>query len=379
MSYLSKSRLLVAMYMSGGFFISNPAVASNQFIDPVDGRLDASQFILDNAAGFLPVPIMITDPAVGMGGGGALLFFHESAERKARREAGEQVADVPASVSGLVGLSTENGTKVYGAFHSGNWLNDRVRYMGGLFKADVNLVYNFPALGTDASINTEGNYFFQELDIRLGDSNVFFGAGYTYMNSVSTFTDMKDIEGEIPSPESKDADLSLKLTYDSRNNQIAPKTGTHAGLKWNGHRKTLGGDHNFNRYHAYVQNYQRLTDKWGLALRGDYKTLDGEAPFYSSPYVEMRGIAAMTMRNDNAALMEAELSYDIDDRWTVLTFAGIATAYDHQKNLRDANWSTTGGGGFRYLIARQLGITSGLDVAQGPKETALYIQFGSAW
>ncbi|GAL31626.1 outer membrane protein [Vibrio maritimus] len=72
----------------------------DNFIDPKDGRLDGSQFILDNAVGFLPVPLTVTDPAVGVGGGAALLFFHESEERKQKRLAGEEVKDIPASTSG---------------------------------------------------------------------------------------------------------------------------------------------------------------------------------------------------------------------------------------------------------------------------------------
>ena len=38
-----------------------------------------------------------------------------------------------------------------------------------------------------------------------------------------------------------------------------------------------------------------------------------------------------------------------------------------------------GGVGFRYLIARKLGLYSGIDVARGPETTALYLQVGSAW
>ena len=38
-----------------------------------------------------------------------------------------------------------------------------------------------------------------------------------------------------------------------------------------------------------------------------------------------------------------------------------------------------GGAGFRYLIARKLGLYTGIDVARGPETTAFYIQVGSAW
>ena len=47
------------------------------FRDSEDGRFDMSRWLLDRK-GFLPVPIIITEPAVGFGGGLAPMFFSES-------------------------------------------------------------------------------------------------------------------------------------------------------------------------------------------------------------------------------------------------------------------------------------------------------------
>jgi hypothetical protein len=40
---------------------------------------------------------------------------------------------------------------------------------------------------------------------------------------------------------------------------------------------------------------------------------------------------------------------------------------------------TTGGGGFRYELARRYKLHMGVDVAFGPDGPAFYVQFGSAW
>lgn len=53
----------------------------DKFIDPKDGEFDASDWLL-HQRGFLPVPIIVTEPAVGYGGGAALLFFHQSMDEK---------------------------------------------------------------------------------------------------------------------------------------------------------------------------------------------------------------------------------------------------------------------------------------------------------
>jgi hypothetical protein len=35
--------------------------------------------------------------------------------------------------------------------------------------------------------------------------------------------------------------------------------------------------------------------------------------------------------------------------------------------------------GFRYLIARRLGLYVGMDYARGPDDDAIYLQVGGAW
>ena len=61
----------------------------------------------------------------------------------------------------------------------------------------------------------------------------------------------------------------------------------------------------------------------------------------------------------------------------VLGGVGRAASADDKLSKAKDRWS--GGGGFRYLIARQLGFQTGIDVARGPEEWAFYLQFGSAW
>ena len=47
-----------------------------QMKDPEDGKFDVSQYLLDNLVGFLPIPLIITEPAVENGLGLAGAFFH---------------------------------------------------------------------------------------------------------------------------------------------------------------------------------------------------------------------------------------------------------------------------------------------------------------
>lgn len=353
----------------------------DQFFDPQDGQLDASQWIFNNSHGFLPIPIIITEPAVGVGAGAALLFFHETEEQKNMRLTDPEAAkNIPLSATGVIGAATSNGTYLTGAFHSGNWMNDRVRYFGGLFGASINLDYYAGDLEEPNKLNMKGLVFTQDIDVRIADSNFFVGGSYTFLNSDSNL----DIKGLIPEVdqlalESSDADIGIKLTYDNRNNQITPNSGTKAGLEYNVHNNKLGGDFDYQITHAYINNYNKVFDKWGIALRADSKSIDGDAPFYARPSLDMRGMPAMRYQGDDTVLAEAEISYDINQRWTLLGFAGAGKAIDKGQSFEEAETLNMQGAGFRYLIARQLGMKTGIDIAKGPEEWTMYIQFGTAW
>ena len=54
-------------------------------IDPEDGMLDGSRYLSEVPQGFLPIPMVITEPAVGAGLGMGAVFFHESEEQKKQR------------------------------------------------------------------------------------------------------------------------------------------------------------------------------------------------------------------------------------------------------------------------------------------------------
>jgi len=93
------------------------------FKDPEDGRFDTSRWLVGRK-GFLPVPLVITEPAVGYGGGLALAFFHRPpGAAPDAAQIGEQVA--PPSISVVMAAGTENGTKIAGAGHLGIWRRDR--------------------------------------------------------------------------------------------------------------------------------------------------------------------------------------------------------------------------------------------------------------
>ena len=76
--------------------------AASRLVDPQDGWLDVSGF-LDSVYGFVPVIVPITEPAVGYGAAGALVFI----DRKPPDSEGRYQRP---NITAVGGLRTENGT-----------------------------------------------------------------------------------------------------------------------------------------------------------------------------------------------------------------------------------------------------------------------------
>lgn len=104
-----------------------------------------------------------------------------------------------------------------------------------------------------------------------------------------------------------------------------------------------------------------------------------EAPFYQSPYVQMRGIRAMRYQGEKTFQGEAELRWGVTPRWILLGFGGAGRAINDDPEFDSRETVYSKAAGFRYLISRRFGLHAGMDIAWGPEETVFYLVFGSAW
>ncbi len=386
--------LLCGVLLIGGFVTTTARAnwLTDTLIDPADGKLDASKYLAEKK-GFLPVPIIITEPAVGYGLGVAAVFFHDPLAGKT--PPGEEFEPNPdldgnlksPSVSALFGGYTENETWFAGGMHHGIWKDDNIRYTGVLVRANVNM--KFYGLGGGSGIfgdkplkfNTEADYLLQQLLFRWKESNILAGLKYTYLNTDNTFNTSSLLPGiGLPDIEfsSTSAGLGAVLQYDGLNNPITPSRGVKAELSAMDYGDTWGGDSDFQKYRLFAHYWVPLGKKWVVGLRGDGSTINGDAPFYEYPFIDMRGIPAMRYQGEETLVGEVEAHYDVTPRWSVLGFVGVGKAYSDQRSGQSTTVNSQGVG-FRYLIARRFGMRAGIDVAWGPEDTAFYIQVGSAW
>ena len=357
----------------------------DSFLDPKDGKFDVSNYLIERK-GFLPVPIITSDPAIGYGGGAALLFFHESEEDAAKQDdiSGDDVLSLPPSVSFAAGFYTENESWAGAAGHSGSWKNDSIRYLGAAGGADLNLKYYGAGLSDSAdsnpfSFSIKGLFLFQELTLRYKTSNFFLGGRYTFLSTDNKFDDgVQDIPGVSPDTiESKDGGLGLIARYDSRDNTLSPNSGMLNELIVSRFDSFFGSDFSYTQAAAKSLSWWQLLPKLNLGVRVDGRYTSGDAPFYALPYIDMRGIPALRYQGESVLVTEIEPRWDVTDRWSLVGFVGSGWTDSGSEGEQNYTGEIAGGGGFRYLIARRLGLRTGLDVAVGPEETVLYIAVGS--
>jgi hypothetical protein len=362
-----------------------PALAAGQtkggvFRDPEDGHLDMSEWLLTKK-GFLPIPIIITEPALGYGGGLVLAFFSQPLGAGA----GEGHKVSPPLIAAAAAFYTSDGSAGGGAFLFYPFRHDQFRYLGALGGAALNLdFYGFdpegPLADNPVGYTLDPKFLVQRLQGRIKSTPLFAGLHYLYMNTKTTF--------DVALPEAiPERDLKLgigglgtSLEYDTRDNLLDARRGMDITASGTWYQKAFGSDLPFERYQVQGLFYWQPESRFGYGLRVDTRFSSSDAPFFMKPFLSMRGLASGQYSNDVTLLTEGELRFAVDPRWTILGFGGGGRVGETLGDLGSAPTVGAGGLGFRYLIARKLGLGSGVDFALGPGgEFAFYIQAGSAW
>jgi hypothetical protein len=394
-----RRKILIFLFISSSIliFVSPVPYACagdimEKFTDPVDGNFDVSNWLLDRK-GFLTVPIIITEPAVGYGGGLGLIFFHESLSEKEAQvkadfqedEVNKEVKLLPPSISGVAGAKTENNSWFLGGFHFGSWKKDQIRYLGGLGKVSANIT--FYGRGESSRItngfdyNVKGWGALQELKFRIEKSDVFVGGKFIYYDIKNTF-DFSQRPADIEEWELDYRNLGLGFVfeYDSRDNIFTPRQGTNTSISvmlYNGE----GKDSETREYQMtdISNRWYRgmLSDRIIIGWRAEANLSSGGVPFYALPSISLRGIPVARYQGKHVIETEIEAMYLFSGRWGVVPFGGVGRTADSISDFGESKNLWAGGVGIRYLIARRLKLMYGIDIARGPEDWVFYIQVGS--
>lgn len=357
---------------------SPPAEVESYWTDPEDGWFDISRF-LEHPQGFLPIVIPITEPALGYGAVVGAAFLDP------REEAGAEGWARP-NITFASGMWTEDGSDGYFGGNSSLWREGNLQTLigGGSMGLELSLhgIGEDPALGDDPlDYRLDVDAIVGEARQRLGESDWWLGLRFAYAGATV------DFEGSaigIPGVDPGDDDVTLAgpaltLRYDSLDNMFSPTRGWLGDTSVSVYDDIFGATQDFQIFQQVLLGHWPLSESFFLGAKGQLNASFGETPFFARPYVHLRGVPALRYQGEQAASAEAELRWEFHPRISLTGFAGAGAAWTELEEVEREQGAWSGGLGARYLISRKFGLLCGLDVAQGPEDTAVYVQFGNAW
>jgi hypothetical protein len=353
--------------------------------DSLDGKFDLSDYLM-TAGGFIPIPIIITEPALGGFGAGIVPVFIKKRSPYRDMVGNKQIiSPVAPDVTGAAFAYTANNTWFTGAFRSGTFVKSRIKYIGFVGYGNVNMTFyhTFSTTGEkEFKFNTKALPVFLQAMRRIGRSNWYAGLRYLFVSTKmsyaadSTFSHEFVKEADLNSITSQ---LGAIVEMDSRDNGFTP----NRGVKLHGDammsQQFIGSDNNYWRINYYMYAYQPIGKKMVAGLRLDGQQAFGDVPFYSEPFTDMRGIPAARYQGMIDLLAEGEIRWDVVKRWSLMLFGGTGSAFDDWGELSNTKWNGSFGAGFRYLLARTFKLRVGVDIARGPDTWAYYLVFGTNW
>ncbi len=357
--------------------VFGPRLAWSDFFDPRDGQFDLSKF-LAMPRNFLPVPVVVTEPAVGYGGGIVGMFL------RPRHAAGDEGFARP-DISAVGAIATENGTWMALAGDSSKWLDGRLRTLAGAATGLVNL--DFYGLSGDATSRDVAVRYTLAMSGALLQANWqvapkspwAVGLRYLYaeveprLRDQPLFPNLADrVRVNLSTP-------AAVLEYDTRDSLFTPTNGIYAESSYFVSRESFGASVDFERFDQTLLGWHPVRDDVFLGARGLYTWTSEGTPFFMRPFVQLRGVPAMRYQGDDAGSVEVEARWQFHGRWSVVGFGGAGRAWTSNSRGSFTQSVGAGGAGVRYELASRFGMHVGIDVAASPGTRAVYLVVGNAW
>lgn len=347
------------------------------FLDPRDGQFDISS-MLEKPHGFLPIPVVITEPAIGYGGGLFGMFL------RPREDAGDAGWSRP-DISAIGGIGTENGTRAAFGGDVSRWFDGRLKTLAGIGSGRVNL--DFFGLGlASPSLDEPARYTLQfhgalaQANWQLEPKSPWsVGLRYVYADVDPSLRETPAFPLAAPNARVTVSAPTAILEYDSRDNVFTPLRGVYAESALLTSREALGSTDNFERFEQILIGYCPLADRMTLGARASYAWSSDGTPFFLRPYIGLRGVPAMRYQGDQVASLELEGRWQFHGRWSLVAFGGGGWARSNGDAFSATRTVGSGGVGFRYELASKFGLHVGADVAHSAGTTAIYLQVGNAW
>jgi hypothetical protein len=358
----------------------SPAATKQSIMkDTLDGKLDFSRFLID-AKGFIPMPFIITEPALGSIGLAIVPIFLTP-----KKKPPGYTGYIPPDITAGFAMYTANKSWMVGGMRIGIIPSKGIKYRIGGGLADINLSFfrELPNVGEkefEFSIKTVPLLFSFSKRV-LKQQDVYLGLQYFFAKNELTalFKDSLPNDIQPSSFESNIGSLGLFTDWDKRNSFFTADKGFRVNILYTLNDSWTGSDFEYQKLSGALNWFIPFQKNWISGFRAEVNQVFGNPPFYALPSLALRGVPAVKYQGYTTALLETEQRFDFNLRWSAVAFAGVGKAFQRDESASESQAAYNVGGGFRYLIARAFKIRAGVDIAAGPGSVGWYIVFGHNW
>lgn len=236
---------------------------------------------------------------------------------------------------------------------------------------------NFPRIRINA---------FRRISPSMNRGKIYAGIRYQYEDYQVTSVEPGGLlaSGTVPGGlGSRLSGAGLGLFYDSRNAIFFPSKGLVADIAYLNQHQLLGSNVRFDRYTADVSSYHALSSHAILALNYFVSFTAGVAPFNALSLLggtrRMRGYYEGRYRDQNAALLQSELRFDLYKRLGGVIFGSVGILGNSQSVLQPTEPKLAYGAGLRFTVNRRDHINIRLDYGLGRQSSGFYLTIGEAF
>ena len=334
----------------------------------------------DEGSTLIPLPIVFYQPETGLGFGASAILYYRM---KAADDAGPRSSLAP------IAIYTTKKQVILAVWSEMYLSRDRWRISSELSYS--NFPTSFWGLGNEAPDDAEEDYTPRTFTLRAWPqkriaSGWYAGFALTLIDRKLTEVEPDGLLESGAVPGTKDGTilgLGGSLVRDTRSSTVYPRRGAYHQLLVDLFPRVWLGDYRFGRYSLDLRGYVPVTDSHVLSLQALAISTTGDPPFDRHPELGgdrlLRGYFQGRYRDRNLLALQAEYRLPLFWRVGAAGFVGFGQVAPELAGFGIDRFHLSGGGGFRFLLARDEGLNLRADFAFGENASGFYFSLGEAF
>jgi outer membrane protein assembly factor BamA len=317
---------------------------------------------------------------------GAFPIFFYTDETKLAGGAGIQIvypgkSERHSSAIGVIGFYTQNKQYIF-------QISPEIYLKDELYKFSGNFGYaNFPdkfyGIGNNTKKTDEEDYTsrlfnFRPVLQRKIFSNLYAGIQYDYARAKLTKLETGKLlhSGTIPGSEGGIVSgIGINVTWDSRNNNLYPSSGSYHQFSAVSYEPALGSDFTFNSYILDLRHYKSIFDQHILAVQGVIAVSTGNPPFQILNQLGafLRGYYQSRFEDRNLVAFQIEYRMPLFWRFGLAGFAGFGEVSHEFNNISLKELKPSTGFGIRFALIPEQKVNLRIDFGFGKDDSSFDI------